>query len=153
MEFYITNTGEKKDLHISDRKSGLDWTSDLIGNSGDLNYNREEERYEMTSEDYDWWSNTIEGLNKIDDLTEEAKDLLSVEDFQDLQEKLYQNADGNDHEKHIASLTAILNEVLKKDTNEIKNKPSINIEPKVLKKSIFQDFPKERSKKKHGIRY
>jgi hypothetical protein len=112
MKIYNTTTGKEVNLTIIDRKSGIEWTSDLIGNAGDLNYNSEREMAEMSEDQIEWWSNTIEGLEKIEDLTEEAKELLSSEDFEELEEQLRNEGNGNDYEQHIAALTAILNKVI-----------------------------------------
>jgi hypothetical protein len=112
MKIYNTTTGKVESLTIIDRKSGIEWTDDLIGNEGALNYNTDREMAEMSQEDYEWWSNTIEGLDKIEDLTEEAKELLSSEDFEELQETLMNEGNANDYEVHIARLTQILEDVI-----------------------------------------
>jgi hypothetical protein len=115
MTIYNTTTEKEITLTIIDSKSGNEWTNDLIGNSGDLHYNREENRYEMTSEEIEWWSSTIKGLNKIEDLTEEAKELLNSEDFEELENRLNDEGNASDYEQHIAVLTAILNEIIKEN--------------------------------------
>jgi hypothetical protein len=94
------------------RKTGCEWTADLIGNAGDLHYNSDRAMAEMCQEDLEWWENTIDGLKKIETLTEEAKELLSPEDFEELDEKLRNKGNANDCEQHIAILTLILNEVI-----------------------------------------
>lgn len=115
MKIYNTTTEKEVSLTIIDRNTGCEWTNDLIGNAGDLHYNSDREMAEMSQEDYEWWSNTIEGLEKIEDLTEEAKELLSSEDFEELEEKLRNEGNANDYEQHIATLTAILNEVIEEN--------------------------------------
>lgn len=123
MKIYNTTTGEVTDLTIIDRKTGCEWTNDLLGNSGDLHYNSHIEMAELSQDDIDWWQNTIDGLDHIEDLTEEAKGLLSNEDFEDLKEKLYENGDGNDYERHIYVLTHILEELISKHkSNQLKTK-------------------------------
>ena len=112
MKIYNTTTGNVVYLAIIDSKSGCEWTADLIGNSEGLNYNRDREMYEMSQEDYEWWSCVIEGLENIDNLTEQARELLDYEDFQELEETLRQEGNANDYEQHIVILTAILNEVI-----------------------------------------
>jgi hypothetical protein len=115
MKIYNTTTAKEVSMTIIDRKTGCEWTNDLIGNAGALNYNSDREMAEMSQEDYEWWSNTIEGLEKIEDLTEEAKELLSSEDFEELQETLMNEGNASDYEQHIATLTAILNEVIEEN--------------------------------------
>jgi hypothetical protein len=112
MKIYNTTTGKVVELSINDRKSNIEWTSDLIGNAGALKWNSERDMAVMSQEDIEWWSNTIEGLDKIEDLKEEAKELLSAEEFELLEEKLNNEGNGSDYEQHIATLTAILNKVI-----------------------------------------
>lgn len=115
MKIFNTTTGKEVSLTIIDRKTGCEWTNDLIGNAGALNYNSDREMAEMSQEDFEWWSNTIEGLEKIEDLTEEAKELLSSEDFEELENMLANEGNASDYEQHIAILTAILNEVIEEN--------------------------------------
>lgn len=115
MKIYNTTTGTEVNLTIIDRTTGCEWTTDLIGNAGDLHYNSNQEIAEMSNDMFEWWSNTIKGLDKIENLTEKAKELLSQEDFEELKEKLYNEGNGSDYEQHIATLTAILNEVIEEN--------------------------------------
>lgn len=115
MKFYNTTTCKEVNLTIIDSNSGQEWTADLIGNAGDLHFNKKEDRYEIDQNDYEWWANTIEGLEKIEELTEEAKDLIDSDSFEELERKLYENGNGNDYEQHISVLTEILNEVIEEN--------------------------------------
>lgn len=54
MDIYNTTTDKIEILKILDRKTGIEFTSDLIGNMGDLHYNNEIGEYEMTQIDIDW---------------------------------------------------------------------------------------------------
>lgn len=112
MKIYNTTTGKTESLIIIDRKSGMEWTNDLVGNAGDLHYNSDREMAEMSQEGFGWWKNTIEGLEKIDDLTEQARELLDYDDFEELKRKLSDEGNANDYEQHIGTLTAILEEVI-----------------------------------------
>ena len=112
MKIYNTTTKKEVSLTIIDSKTGCEWTNDLIGNAGDLHYNSELEMAEMSQEDYEWWSNIIKGLEKIEDLTEVAKELLSPEDFEDLEETLMNESIVNDYEQHVATLTNILENII-----------------------------------------
>lgn len=118
MKIYNTTTGEEVSLTIIDRKTGCEWTNDLIGNAGALNYNSAHEMAEMSQEDFEWWSNTIEGLEKIEDLIADAKELLSTEDFEELENKLADEGNANDYEQHVGRLTTILDEVIKENKLE-----------------------------------
>lgn len=115
MKIYNTTTGEVTNLVIIDRNTGIEWTTDLIGNAGDLKYNMEREMAEMSQEDIDWWLHTIRELDTIEDLKDEARQLLSYDEFQELEEALNNEADANDYEVHIRKLTALLQEVIEKN--------------------------------------
>lgn len=64
MTVLIKETGKKAELTISSRKTGLDWSNDLIGSSGAIgqyiNYDAECDAYRISQDDYDWWTNYIE---------------------------------------------------------------------------------------------
>jgi len=115
MKIYNTTTGKEVSLTIIDRKTGCEWTNDLIGNAGDLHYNSDREMAEMNQDTYEWWNITIEGLEKIEDLVEEAKELLSSEEFEELERKLSDAGNAYDYEQHIATLTAILKKVIEEN--------------------------------------
>lgn len=108
MKIYNTTTGEVTDLMIIDRKTGCEYTNDLLGNTGSLHYNPEREMVEMDQAGIEWWQEIIAGLKHIDDLTDEAKDLLDPDDFKDLQDELYRNGDAMDYARHVDVLTDIL---------------------------------------------
>lgn len=112
MEFFNTTTKQVESITIIDRKSDLEWTRDLIGNSGGLKFNKTLEMYELDQDEYEWWVSIIQGLDEIEDLTAQAKELLSEEDFEALQQTLYEEGDANDYPIHIEKLTKILNKAI-----------------------------------------
>jgi hypothetical protein len=112
MKIYNTTTQKEVDLTIKDRETGVEWTSDLLGNASALHWSSDREMAEMSQNDYEWWLNTIKGLEKIEDLTEEARELLSYNDFEELQVRLSNEGNGDDYEEHITNLTAILEQVI-----------------------------------------
>lgn len=116
MEIYNRTTGKTDYLSIIDRKTGLDWTNDLIGNYGDLHYNDINERYEGDQNYIDWWQNIIDGLNEIEDLKEQAKEILNYDNYEVLERTLEDEGNGNDLEYHVSRLTQILIEVIKNKT-------------------------------------
>lgn len=63
MKFIINETGETKTLKIRDI-NGIDWTRDLIGNSGaigdTITYDEDSEAYRINQADYDWWAEYID---------------------------------------------------------------------------------------------
>ena len=68
MNVTIIETKEQKELNITDPKSGMDWTNDLMGNHGALpEYDDESDSYQMSQEDYEWWSDLIDRYQEADD--------------------------------------------------------------------------------------
>lgn len=63
MYFIINETGERKELHYIDSKTGVDCINDVVGNSGAIGdyiiYDADSEAYRINREDYDWWSEYI----------------------------------------------------------------------------------------------
>ncbi len=110
MKIYNKTTGKTVELSIYDRSTGIEWTSDLIGNHGDLHYNDDLEMNEFDQDAIDWWRKTIAGLNEIEDLKEQAEELSEDDDFETLLRKLEDEGNGDDLEQHIATLIPILKE-------------------------------------------
>lgn len=99
------------DLIIRDRKTGVEWTNDLIGNSGErLTYNHDLECHEMNQDQIDWWKMIFEGLESIEDLKEQAKELLGEDDYEELIYRLSDNAD--DLESYIIEYIHSLKEAI-----------------------------------------
>lgn len=49
-------------------KNGIEYTEDLLGNYGDLHYDKEQEQYTMTEEEFTWWEPVVDMLNEINGL-------------------------------------------------------------------------------------
>ena len=108
MEVLNSTTGQVTELVITDRKSGCEWTADLVGNSGSIEWNDERDMRKMSGEDIEWWQNVINGLNKIEDLKDECRYFMSYKDFEALEIDLLENGDASDLEQYIAVLVPIL---------------------------------------------
>lgn len=73
MNLRIKETGEMKDLTIIG-SNGVEWTRDLLGNNNAAHYNGENEEYEMTEGDFEWWEEYIRDNEKdADEAMELAK--------------------------------------------------------------------------------
>lgn len=67
MYFIINETGERKDLHYIDAKTGVDCIGDIIGNSGaigdyiqeDIDEDTLRSTYRINREDFEWWADYI----------------------------------------------------------------------------------------------
>lgn len=109
MKIYNTTINQVVNLTIIDRRSGTEWTRDLIGNTGErLQYNEDHEMPEMDQDQYDWWLNTINGLDHIEDMKEEVSEVLSPEEFESVMEKLSQVGNADDLEYHIKESIGLL---------------------------------------------
>lgn len=64
-------------------KNGIEWTNDLLGMYGSLNYDKDSEQYTMTEEDFEWWESVVDMLNEIscieDELDEDAREEYEAE--------------------------------------------------------------------------
>jgi len=64
MKIKIRETGEIKHLEVIDRKTGVDWTSDLLGNAGcyvngDIQFDDDTGIGTISLADYEWWNDYI----------------------------------------------------------------------------------------------
>ena len=113
MQVLNSTTGQVEELSITDRKSGCEWTADLVGNSGVVKWDDDRDIREMNAEDIAWWQNIIDGLNKIEDLKDECRDFMDSEDFEALEIELSENGNANDWDMHISVLVPILEAYIK----------------------------------------
>jgi len=111
MKIFNTDTQKYQELIIVDQINGIEWTADLIGNASKLVYSEENERYEMSSVDFDWWENIINELNLIDSKIETIKNLVAYDEFHVIQDRIYRVSDVNDLESHITFVTRELNDI------------------------------------------
>ncbi|MFA5378208.1 MAG: hypothetical protein WC455_20815 [Dehalococcoidia bacterium] len=86
MKVIISETGTHRELSIIDRKTGCDWISDLVGNTGSIQSQglaATQDKYitvddngiwHMDQGDYDWWDKYITDYQA----TEESKDSLRI---------------------------------------------------------------------------
>lgn len=99
MKIYLTDKNVYRDLTIIDHDTNVEWTADLLGNNGDLSYNINAERYELTAEDYEWWNQRIKELTEINDLIREAKYSLPEREYETLIQTLNEEGDASDLER------------------------------------------------------
>ena len=65
MKITIIETGENKELIITDPATGAQWTNDLLSDYFALpDYN--DDTYHMLQDDYDWWYNLINDYQAAD---------------------------------------------------------------------------------------
>ncbi|MCM1059767.1 MAG: hypothetical protein NC452_05690 [Eubacterium sp.] len=80
----ILVNGEIKEL-TAVGKNNAEWTQDLLGNYGALSYDEDKDMYTLSTEDYEWWSDIVDKLNKIEEikggLTSEELEEYYSEDF------------------------------------------------------------------------
>ena len=69
MKVQIIETGKVEKLVIIDRKTGVNWAADLLGNadaysSGQWGWNAEDEIRTCTQSEYDWWIGYIDAYEQ-----------------------------------------------------------------------------------------
>jgi len=109
MKTKIIETGEIKSLAIYD-KNGIDYTRDFIGNYGSLTdgsfkYNDDDEVYETTQENFDWWKTVIKNESTLVDLIETVKQDNYDEHFETRIQQILDYAGNDDLE--VSAITAI----------------------------------------------
>lgn len=102
----IIETGEIKELAITDPKSNLDWSRDLLGNYDAYNgYDEEAEIDLMTEETFDWWADLMPRYEAADFAVEEYR--KSLDDDSDFLEHL-NHATGCDLEDMPAAMMSAI---------------------------------------------
>lgn len=85
MTVRIIETNEIKELGIIDPVSCMDYVTDFIGNTGAMNdgqftWYEDDDLYEVSREDLEWWENVIEAYQKSDFAQYNFKQNLDSED-------------------------------------------------------------------------
>jgi hypothetical protein len=75
MQVRINETSKIEELVIIDRKSGVNWVSDMIGNDGQFGYDSDAEIRTCDQETYDWWSAYISATEEADDRLAEVSEI------------------------------------------------------------------------------
>jgi N-methylhydantoinase B/oxoprolinase/acetone carboxylase alpha subunit len=80
MQVRINETSKIEELVIIERKSGVNWVSDMIGNVGAFNdgqfgYDSDAEIRTCDQETYDWWSAYISATEEADDRLAEVSEI------------------------------------------------------------------------------
>ncbi len=79
MNIIIKETGARHELSIIDPANGVDWINDLVGNTGafdrEFSERTDEGEYILSSEDYEWWSEVVDGLQAAHDRIYELKEI------------------------------------------------------------------------------
>lgn len=81
MKLRIKETQEVKVLEIRDR-DGIEWTMDLLGNYDTLQFNDKTGEYEMSQEDYNWWSEYIKNHKADEQRVTELAEELGIKEFE-----------------------------------------------------------------------
>lgn len=115
MDVKIIETGKVVKLEIRD-ENNIDWSSDLIGNSGatidgQFVFDREEEIYLASAETVEWWQNYIRETNATDDDVRKLAQELNISES-DIRERISENTDGdyNYHRRQAQQAMAELRE-------------------------------------------
>ena len=76
----ILVNGDIKHLTATDN-NGMEYTNDLLGMYDALHYNNDDEEAIMTADDFAWWIEIVDQLNKISTLQEIAYNNGNREEF------------------------------------------------------------------------
>ena len=110
MQVIIKETGNRETLTLIDHKSGCDWVQDLIGDHDALGrqfvFNAEQDAWEVSQADYDWWARVIFRMQKLDDRIERISQMDTDKNVYDV--ILF--AGDPDLEYHAASVNAELDD-------------------------------------------
>lgn len=78
MKVRIQETGEIENLNYRDCKTGIDCTTDIIGNTGAIgNYikwDEDEQIYCMAKDDFAWWEQYLDQLEKDEEKLQEYRE-------------------------------------------------------------------------------
>lgn len=110
MKVKIKETGELATLVLKD-SNGINWVQDFIGNVGALNdgqfvYDSEKDVYDVSKENYEWWTNTIQLHQRLNDRIEE----LSQEHGRDAVDEAIRGIDLLDLDDEAKAMLAALDE-------------------------------------------
>lgn len=118
MQVIIKETGIRENLTLIDHKTGMDWVKDLIGNHDALGSqfikNEEQDAWEVSQEDYDWWESVIANMQKLDNRIERISKM-------DTEENVYEVvafAGASDLEYHVALVNQELDNVFGEGVGE-----------------------------------
>lgn len=107
--------GKIKKLEIIDRKNGVNYAADLIGNhggfiDGQFRYNEEADAYECTPETFAWWKRVLADHQALEDMIAE----LIEEHGSDTVYEVVDSVGGYDLEDQPAAIHAALDEAFGK---------------------------------------
>jgi len=114
MDVKIKETGKIESLGIIDRSSGVNWVTDLIGNTGALSdgqfaWSEEDNAYITDQDTYDWWAEYISDTEQTEsDVTETAEKLGIDESV--IWERIHNDV-GNDYDDHRSSALRAIEEI------------------------------------------
>lgn len=103
MTIRINETSEVKELSITDI-NGIDFTNDLIGNSGAIGdtiiWDDENECYTTDEDTFDWWDDYANKLKSDTEELEELKELYDNDKISDIiNDEFFGINDYNDHHR------------------------------------------------------
>ena len=114
MKFVINETDAREELTIIDPKTGMDWSNDLIGNSGAMgdyiHYDTGADAYRISQEDYAWWAGYVSMYGRYQDELTSLKEQYGADAVDDIisRPELSLSDDYNAHERELrAQLDAV----------------------------------------------
>lgn len=109
MEIRIKETGEVKELYIYDSSAGVEWTQDLLGNYGALEYDEDHDKYSLSQEDFDWWEEYVKNFRNDENEIAELIELGVSED--EIRERIQKSSWVNGLEFEHNAIQGVLEEI------------------------------------------
>lgn len=113
MNIKIKETGKQETLELIDRKTGVYWEGDLIGNydglgDGDhqFKYDEDSDTYICSQDTFDWWQKVLADQQELEDRLEELKE----EHGNETVSKVLESVGSYDLEDQAAAINAVLDE-------------------------------------------
>lgn len=119
MNVRIIKTKEVKELGIIDAASGQDYIADFIGNTGAMNdgqfvWFEEDDMYETTLENFEWWERVSGAYEKADQVQYDFVNALEDEDEKEKFLSAVQDACNCDLEDMGGAIMSVVNEWIDK---------------------------------------
>lgn len=115
MNVKINNTNIIVSLTATDPDTGIEWTQDMIGNTGAMNdgqfvWSEEDNAYLADQETYDWWDRYITQYNRTCDEVQELASEFGI-DESIIYDRIADMTNHHDYETHRRSALLAMHDI------------------------------------------
>lgn len=102
MNFRIKETGETKELHLTDPRTGLDYLSDHFGNSSAQGFTYDDDACEWVGSqgDVEWWEDYCTTIQKDEYELQELREEYGEDVVDDAIEEAFRSYNSDDYNDH-----------------------------------------------------